>query len=670
MIDWVSIVRHSRRRFSNYVYGVPHKVRRKRLSKKGSGLNSQHSNVPKCTCCWSDKMQSRYAEEEMPPPPSPPTLREIAKIDGISREGSLERTINRRTSLDKEQTPAKEIHKPNLQLIQCMNTLVSCHRPFDVALVNSEDVITLPVVRMDCMGNFEEFEREPKKRISFYIINCQESFIEALFESLSSRNSLNASAIFLFKLEFISSTLVDILQTYHIMNAFVLNSLTGRIFTFEARELFSSGPRLIFLGSCTDIFRLSENLQHWILSRKTKRWKVSTLNICYDVNEPYTLDSTSYWKGSSVEIYSLIFEAMDVDFELKLISISHQQNQVEHIKVIRNLMKNKTCLYFMPVPLYNYGGLFDTTFPFANDFLSWFVPSSKKMPRWKYVYELLSINVWYSWIISWSLLILFWYLLTHTLEETPTNLSDKMFVLYQLFFEQGNSHKSKYFTETIIILVVIFGSFLMNMIYKCNFAYFLTGIRYVNEIESIEDVMALNFKIGFTRHWIRLFGHDRNFLEYLEENYVVCDMHYACVNRTAFSRDMAVLKFDSKIFFMSHQYVDEDGKWLLKKIDSAAPMVMLAMISLPDYPLLAEVNRQTLNVLAHGLVNKSVLKYIRRSKFENPNFLRSRLSFYHLKMPFYMWTIGILISVIVFLREYIIPTKMNSSSQLRKVFPR
>jgi hypothetical protein len=28
MIDWVSIVRHSRRRFSNYMYAVPNKVRR------------------------------------------------------------------------------------------------------------------------------------------------------------------------------------------------------------------------------------------------------------------------------------------------------------------------------------------------------------------------------------------------------------------------------------------------------------------------------------------------------------------------------------------------------------------------------------------------------------------------------------------------------------------
>ncbi|XP_044762452.1 disks large 1 tumor suppressor protein isoform X4 [Coccinella septempunctata] len=57
--------------------------------------------------------QSRYAEEEMPPPPSPPTLREINKIDGLSRQSSLERAINRRTSVDRESTPAKENHKGN-----------------------------------------------------------------------------------------------------------------------------------------------------------------------------------------------------------------------------------------------------------------------------------------------------------------------------------------------------------------------------------------------------------------------------------------------------------------------------------------------------------------------------------------------------------------------------
>lgn len=51
MIDWVSIVRHSRRRFSNYMYGVPHKVRRKRKQKTNEcGPTSPHAS--NCSCCW------------------------------------------------------------------------------------------------------------------------------------------------------------------------------------------------------------------------------------------------------------------------------------------------------------------------------------------------------------------------------------------------------------------------------------------------------------------------------------------------------------------------------------------------------------------------------------------------------------------------------------------
>ncbi|CAL4060251.1 unnamed protein product, partial [Meganyctiphanes norvegica] len=51
MIDWVSIVRHSHRRFSNYMYGVPSKVRRRRkrpmlmfssLQSKSNQVKQQH----------------------------------------------------------------------------------------------------------------------------------------------------------------------------------------------------------------------------------------------------------------------------------------------------------------------------------------------------------------------------------------------------------------------------------------------------------------------------------------------------------------------------------------------------------------------------------------------------------------------------------------------------
>lgn len=46
----------------------------------------------------------RYAtEDDMPPPPSPPQIRETVALDGISRQGSLERGLQRKVSLDRDQ---------------------------------------------------------------------------------------------------------------------------------------------------------------------------------------------------------------------------------------------------------------------------------------------------------------------------------------------------------------------------------------------------------------------------------------------------------------------------------------------------------------------------------------------------------------------------------------
>uniref|UniRef100_A0A6P7GUV3 Uncharacterized protein LOC114341041 n=1 Tax=Diabrotica virgifera virgifera TaxID=50390 RepID=A0A6P7GUV3_DIAVI len=131
MIDWVSIVRHSHRRFSNYMYGVPSKVRRRRQKfikreqqANTNGTASGSSSMPhgsNCSCCWAgDKVQqkSRYAEDDMPPPPSPPQQHPAVTAaiahEGsgrVSRQGSLERgsTTHHRTR------PSNEIAKEQMQ---------------------------------------------------------------------------------------------------------------------------------------------------------------------------------------------------------------------------------------------------------------------------------------------------------------------------------------------------------------------------------------------------------------------------------------------------------------------------------------------------------------------------------------------------------------------------
>ncbi|XP_026300211.1 disks large 1 tumor suppressor protein isoform X14 [Apis mellifera] len=105
MIDWVSIVRHSRRRFSDYMYGVPIKVRKRRTKRTchfGEHVNrsvvtrASKRSTSFCGCCWNHK--TRYAgggvEEQLPPPPSPPQLKEASQLDGVPRPNSVDRILH------------------------------------------------------------------------------------------------------------------------------------------------------------------------------------------------------------------------------------------------------------------------------------------------------------------------------------------------------------------------------------------------------------------------------------------------------------------------------------------------------------------------------------------------------------------------------------------------
>ncbi|CAG5107511.1 Protein of unknown function [Cotesia congregata] len=105
MIDWVSIVRHSRRRFSDYVNAVPMKIR-KRRQKNPRDLLYVSSTDDKnsvgyyerlyglCICCRKIRHATRNVDEQLPPPPSPPQIKEAVQLDGVSRPSSVERVIH------------------------------------------------------------------------------------------------------------------------------------------------------------------------------------------------------------------------------------------------------------------------------------------------------------------------------------------------------------------------------------------------------------------------------------------------------------------------------------------------------------------------------------------------------------------------------------------------
>lgn len=62
--------------------------------------------------------KARYQEDDLPPTPSPPQIVRENNLDGISKQGSLERINKRKTSEDREQI-IKENYKSVSNAVTC-----------------------------------------------------------------------------------------------------------------------------------------------------------------------------------------------------------------------------------------------------------------------------------------------------------------------------------------------------------------------------------------------------------------------------------------------------------------------------------------------------------------------------------------------------------------------
>ncbi|KAH0568382.1 hypothetical protein KQX54_020623 [Cotesia glomerata] len=141
MIDWVSIVRHSRRRFSDYVNAVPMKIRKRRRKnpmdllyvsstddKNSVGYYERLCGL--CICCRKIRYATRNVDEQLPPPPSPPQIKEAVQLDGVSRPSSVERVIH------SEISPHISANHDTHKLSVCSNVVLSIKFRIQVTIQN------------------------------------------------------------------------------------------------------------------------------------------------------------------------------------------------------------------------------------------------------------------------------------------------------------------------------------------------------------------------------------------------------------------------------------------------------------------------------------------------------------------------------------------------------
>ncbi|KAL3274594.1 hypothetical protein HHI36_015975 [Cryptolaemus montrouzieri] len=354
-------------------------------------------------------------------------------------------------------------------------------------------------------------------------------------------------------------------------------------------------------------------------------------------------------------------EAYGVEVDiLKMISdslgISIKQKYIKYWLNSSNYIINNEC----DVLYGNKGRWRSDTMSYTHDYtrmylferMYWMVPTPDFIPRYKYYLKAFTEQVWFLWAISSICICFFWYIVDRVLHSKTGlyELAKKFVGEFRLLSEQDYEYERASITQTIISILMMFLTFTWNQFYKTRFQYFLTGLNYQDSIDTIKDIMKHRLKIGALTQTLHLLDHfPKNYIrKYLE----VCDVSETCINRTAFHKDMAVLRPIIRARYERHLHLDENKKWLVKQIFPHAFAFQICAVFKAGHPLFSTMNRYIAYMLESGLTDFIKRKYDNIAEGESPFLETQKLNFDHIYAPVCLLSFGLAISLVVFYLKF------------------
>ncbi|KAL3272890.1 hypothetical protein HHI36_014350 [Cryptolaemus montrouzieri] len=200
----------------------------------------------------------------------------------------------------------------------------------------------------------------------------------------------------------------------------------------------------------------------------------------------------------------------------------------------------------------------------------------------------------------------------------------------------------------------------MNILLKSRFTYLLNGLNYQNPLNSFDDIMKNQIRIGSTPDMIPAFNTTPEISNYIEKFHLLCDPGPNCLRRSAFQRDIAILKPVRKGRAFVKALIENNGSFLLHEIKPPFSIIPIAIHFQRGHPLFPIFNKHLFNLVEMGIAKKIISKYDPKIKMAQQIYTEQRaLKMEHLVIPLVLWMAGILCASIVFTIERIVKLKFD-----------
>ncbi|KAL3272885.1 hypothetical protein HHI36_014345 [Cryptolaemus montrouzieri] len=485
----------------------------------------------------------------------------------------------------------------------------------------------------------------------FYII--EEDNLEALediFRKLSNFSTLafNPRAKFLFIGQIVSTDFLKFIYSLYIRDVLFLNPET-----FDLWSPIDLGKLVKENITRNNMFTVNHNINRWqkkitvdLSSRNlptiAENWGISKISAIYFPLEMYSKCHNCTSKGILLDIFDIIADYLQINVEYYRSRNMSKEEIFQKYNVFITVFRTEILNFT------------EFTMSYFADEWSWFVPCPEPIPRWRYLCNIFKPSVWLFFSVIIFIFSAIWTSSTFLFEGEIIFL-EIIVTVFELFLEQKNYIRRKYVHRAIMAVCIILFAYFMNIFLKCRFTHLLNGLNYQDFLNSFEDIMTNQIRIGSSPEMIPSLNTTPEISHYIKKFYSQCDFSANCLRRSAFQKDIAIFKPARRARAFIKSLFKSDGKILLKEIKPAFVIVHNVIYFQKGHPFFPSFNKHFYNLVETGISNKIISEYDPKIKAVQQIYTERRaLTTEHLVIPLVIWLSGTLCASVTFITEKII----------------
>ncbi|KAL3282844.1 hypothetical protein HHI36_006005 [Cryptolaemus montrouzieri] len=394
--------------------------------------------------------------------------------------------------------------------------------------------------------------------------------------------------------------------------------------------------------------------------------KNTTLKFCHDLSVPYfmctSLNCTEK-SGLNFDVTAMIMEYLKFNAEFVL------DSRVYSLEASEILLSGTCDVVLVDLGVSIDGGEVNFIYNVNDDYNRWIVPRAERVPKWKYLFEVFSIQLWLIWfsclLVTCLVLGIFDYIFSFNKFATePSTLKTlisqtvmiflrKFYRTIRMFLEQTVKIKIYYMHNLLSLAISLFLIFMMNNLYKGRFTYLLLGTnRYPEKIKTFNDV--LDKKMYLVSAHYRLHQLEELFPKIKNYPFFLSLDSKQWISYVAFKKDTAALKSTTETKFVHKNYLDEDGSSLIRSLNSVVTKILKGAVYLRGNPIFSDINKYVNKLRDHGFVDYILSKYEKVDLYVTgkSNKVPLIMTCHDLTGPIGLWLIGIFFAIFVFFLEW------------------